>query len=113
MNFRRILGMIILVIGILMMIFSISIKNRTEEGNQEVKSGQKKVDRTNKAFSLTPLTEPLGKGVTGSAQKQIDEGKEEIAYYQQMAKWLKTGGIIFIAAGVVTIIIPRKNKRHY
>lgn len=111
MNFRRILGFIILVVGILMMIFSFSIKKRTEEGQQEVNSAQKKVDKASGLFSLTPYTKPVGKGITSSAQKQIDEGKEEITYYENVAKWLKIGGVVVLIAGIVIVAIPSQNKR--
>lgn len=111
MNFRRILGFIILIIGILIMIFAYSIKNRTEEGKQQVTSGQKKVDSANSLFSMSPYTKPIGKGMTSSSQREINEGKETIAYYEKMAKWLKIGGIVVIIAGVVTIVIPRQKRR--
>jgi hypothetical protein len=108
MNFRRILGFIILVIGVLMMIVAYSIKHRTEEGTQQVKAAQKKVDKVDDTFSLSPVTKPLGDGLTGSAQKKIDKGKEEILYYENIAKWLKLGGILVIVAGVIIVLIPRK-----
>ena len=70
MNFRRILGFIIAIIGVLMIIFSFSIKNQTEEGHQKVHSAQKKVDSTDTVLSLSPYTKQVGKGITGSAQKK-------------------------------------------
>lgn len=111
MNFRRILGIILFIIGIAMLGTSYYIQGRVQEGKGEVSSAQKKVDKADALFSLSPYTKDVGKGITDSAQKKIDEGQQQIVHYTEMAKGLKIGGIVLLVIGAITVAIPRQSRK--
>ena len=108
MNAKRILGMIILIAGIIMIGFSFYIKKQVAEGNIEISSAQKNVDRGSSLFNLNPVAKEIGKGIIGSAQSKIDQGEKDVAYYTQLANGLQIGGIVCIAIGAAIIFIGRK-----
>ena len=111
MNIRRILGIVVVIAGIALIVISQYIKTQVAEGNLQISSAQQKVDQGNKLFSLSPYSKPIGQQMTGSAQKKINAGQEQVAYYDQLADQLQIGGIILIVIGAVIILIPRRAKR--
>jgi hypothetical protein len=111
MNIRRVLGFLILIGGVGLIVFSNYIKGRVEEGEAEISSAQKKVEQGNSLFSLNPYSKLVGQQVSGSAQKKINEGKQQVSYYNQLSGQLQIGGIIVIILGIVIILIPRRSKR--
>ena len=110
MNLRRILATITLVIGLGLIGFSEYIKMEVAKGNLEVSDAQKKVNQGNFLFSLSPYTKSAGKELTGSAQKQIDAGKEDINHYSELARELEIAGIIVAVLGIIVFCIPRQTK---
>jgi hypothetical protein len=95
----RTLGIVILLAGLGSLFFSNYIMNQVNEGKIKIEKGQKAVDKGNQLFSLNPVAKEVGKGLTGSAQKKIDAGQQQIEQYTQLAGRLQTGGIIAIVAG--------------
>ena len=91
-----------------MIFFSMYIMNQVDTGRQQIYAGQREVDQGNSLFNLNPATKEVGKGIFGSAQKRIDAGTAEADRYQQMANWLKIGGIVLIIVGIGSIFLPRK-----
>ncbi len=110
MGFKRILGILVLVGGIVLLGVSYYIKQRVAEGQIEVSSAQKKVDRSSSLFSLNPVSKQLGQGMTDSAQKKIDQGNQQIDEYTVLANRLQIGGFILGIAGVLVIIFGKKRK---
>ncbi|MBI2743392.1 MAG: hypothetical protein HYX48_05690 [Chlamydiales bacterium] len=108
MNFRKILGIIVVVCGLGMIGMSMYIMGQVEEGEQQISSAQKKVDVGTGITSLNPATKEIGKSLSGSVQKKIDEGSMEAAHYRQIAGWSKIGGIVLIALGGIIFLIPRR-----
>ena len=106
---RKFLSITIGIIGIVLILLSSYIKNRVEEGKDEVSDAQKKVNQGNSLFSIVPETKSLGDTFTGAAQKKIDAANEEIAQYAQYAGWMQTGGIILIVISAGILLI---HKRH-
>ncbi len=90
------------------------ITNEVISGQEQIESAQKKVDQGNSLFGLSPYTKPIGQSMTGSAQKKINAGKEEVAYYANLASNLKTGGIVTSIVGaamvLIGLLVPRKRK---
>jgi hypothetical protein len=86
--------------GIGMLITSHYIAGQVRAGNQEINAGQQKIDATNKFFSVTVVTKPVGKGLTHSGQQEVNAGREESAYYQQVAEGLQIGGIAALIIGI-------------
>ena len=95
-------------IGIALIGVSFFIKNQVEEGNVKVNRAQKQVDQGNSLFSLNPLSKAVGSEITGGAQKKIDAGKEQIAFYEQVVTWTLIGGIAFLVIGTGIVFIPKK-----
>lgn len=113
MKMSRVLGFIILIAGIISLLFSNYITSQINEGKLKVKKGQKSVDQGNKLFSINPFTKQVGKGLTDSAQKSIDEGIQKIAHYEHLAQVLEIGGIaaIIIGGGMVVFSFMGNKKR--
>jgi hypothetical protein len=108
MHFKRIVGIVVLVIGVVLVGFSIYIKTQVAEGKEEVSRAQRRVDQGNSLFSLTPVTKGIGKGISGSAQEKINEGVRKIGEYSSLASGLEIGGIILILAGLGIILVAKR-----
>ncbi|MBS3904478.1 MAG: hypothetical protein KGZ39_04050 [Simkania sp.] len=111
MNFKKILGVVILIIGIGSICFSLYIKGRINEGKTQVSRAQKELDQGNSLFSLNPVSKEIGKEISGSVQKKINEGSEKIKEYEALAHWLLIGGIALIILGGGSLFIGRKTSR--
>lgn len=110
----RILGFIVLIAGIGSILFSNYITEQVNAGKIQIAQGERAVNRGNQLFSLNPIAKEVGKGITAPAEKKIEKGKEQVAYYQDLAQTLKTAGIsgIIIGAGMAIIsFFGRKKKR--
>ncbi len=110
----RILGIIILLAGIVSICFSHYITTQIKEGKIKIDKGQKTVDQSSSLFSLNPYSKQVGQGMTSSAQKKIDEGKNEVARYEQIASTLQIFGIagIVVGAGVTLFSFFGSRKNH-
>lgn len=107
----RILGITILIGGIVCILFSNYITKQVNEGKIQIEQGQKAVDTTNQLFSVSPYTKPVGKGLTSSSQKKINEGQNQVDHYEAIARTLQIWGIVAIIAGAVMFIISFFGKR--
>jgi hypothetical protein len=110
MNIRRVIGILIAIIGIALIVTSQYIKTRVEEGKEQISDAQKKVDNSNSLFSLSPYSKPVGQKMTDSSQQKINEGSLQVSYYEGLSGQLQIGGIVLIALGIIIIVIPRKSK---
>lgn len=111
MNLKRVFGFIVLIIGIVMLFVSNNIKEQVAAGTLKVKSAEKTVNQANTLFSLSPTAKQLTQGTMQGAQKKIAAGKEQIAYYTKLADELQLGGFVLIGAGILIIILGRKNTK--
>lgn len=113
MKIARILGILILIAGVASIFFSNYITEQVIQGKAKVQQGEKAVQQGNKLFSLNPVTKAVGENLTNPIQKKINEGKETIAHYEQLAQTLKTGGIIgiIVGAGLIIISFMHKSKK--
>lgn len=113
MNSKQIAGIVLFVLGIGMLITSHYVAGQVREGNQQIAEGQERIDATNKFFSVTFVTKPVGKGLTSSGQQRVNAGREESDYYQQVAEWLRIGGVASLIIGVGAFLFSRtKTSRH-
>lgn len=110
MSWKRIVGIIFILGGIALLLISKYITEQVEDGKKQISSAQKKVDQGSTLFSLSPYTKGVGEELTGSAQKKIDAGKQEVAYYEAVAGQLKVGGIACLVVGGILFIFGRKAK---
>lgn len=107
---KKVIGIIVIIAGIAALIFSSYIKKQVEEGKSQIGSAQKKVNQGNSLFSLNPVAKEVGQGITGSAQKKINAGTQEVAQYEEIAKWLQICGIIVIVLGAGVLFLKKKDK---
>jgi hypothetical protein len=110
MRSKKTWGIILAIVGIILIFISMYINKQIAEGKIQISEGQKKIDRTEGLFSLNPVTKEFGKGVTGSGQKQIDEGNLQVAHYSKIATGLKVGGVILIILGAGIYFVGRRKQ---
>ena len=111
MKLKTTISVIFIVIGVALIGFSIVVKSKVAQGQATIEHAQKSIDTGNTLFSLTPATKDLSKGMTGGAQKKIDAGKEQVAFYAGIANLAQIGGIILVAVGAGALLIRSKKKR--
>ena len=113
MKAMRVFGIFVLLAGIAALLFSNYIMNQVNVGKGKIEKGQKAVDRGNQLFSLNPVAEQFGNQVTGSAQKKINEGQQQVEQYEELAGQLQTGGVVAIVVGAGCILASffMKKKR--
>jgi hypothetical protein len=110
MSSQRIIGLIALIAGVILIGFAMYIKQEVVSGNAQIARGEQKINTTEKVFSLTPTTKQLGSGFTKSGKEQIAKGKEEIAYYTNLANKLQITGIILLIVGGGILIFGKKRR---
>jgi len=111
MNAKRIIGIVLLIIGIIMICFSVYIKQEVSEGKIKIARGEKAVGRGKDLFNLTPVTEPFSGMFTGAAEKKIEKGKKDVEYYENLSNGLMAGGVVLIVVGVILVAVGRKKKK--
>ena len=108
MNFRRILGIIILLAGLGSIGTSLYIKKEVAKGREQIASGQQKVDQTKTIFGMSSAIKPVGEVLTASGQSQINQGRHDVAYYEKLSDWLMTGGVIAVILGGTLLFFPSR-----
>jgi hypothetical protein len=113
MNKQRIVGIVLLLVGIAALFFSGYIYAQVEEGRGKISNVQSKVDVGNKLLSIDPTLKKIGEPLTGSVQKQIDEGAATAERYETIAHFTQLGGIALLISGAVVLILSfnRKNQK--
>ncbi|PCI95942.1 hypothetical protein COB11_00650 [Candidatus Aerophobetes bacterium] len=110
---KRIIGIVFLVLGIGFYVFGNYVASEVADGRKKISSGQKSVDDVQSLSKLTPFTKGIGKAATGSAQKKIDKGREDVRKYQILADWMHGVGIgvFVIGAGLLaySFIFKKRN----
>ena len=103
------LGMGILVVGVALIASSFYIKSQVEAGKTKIVSAEAQVSMEDKLLSLAPKAQELGKEITGSVQKKINEGQSQVDFYATVAKCLEIGGVIAFVVGASLVFF--RNKR--
>ncbi|MCX6991145.1 MAG: hypothetical protein NTX49_08810 [Chlamydiae bacterium] len=111
MLFRKISGILLVVIGVAMYLMSNYIADQVFQGKNQIASAQQKVDIANGLFSQSPYTKGIGGAVTSSGQKQIDEGKSQVSQYELLANRLHTGGVVICIAGAGLFLVGFLGKK--
>lgn len=107
MHKKRMIGILVLLGGVILMVFSGYIAVRVGEGREQIDSAQKKVDLGNSIFSLTPTSKKVGKQITNPFQKRINEGKQEVGEYEALEYKLRIGGVILLILGFVLVLMRK------
>ena len=111
MNVKRIIGIIVVIVGVVLLFVSANIKKQVAEGTLKVTKAEKSVSTANSLFSLSPTAKQLTQGSMKSAEKKIKAGKEDIAYYSKLADELQMGGFILIGAGILIVVLGGHTKK--
>lgn len=104
MSYKRIIGIIIVLIGILLIFFSFYIKSRVAYELHNVKTKTELLERHPFARSGGKTSKQIA-STTGKAANQI--AQERAASYQTTAMWLLISGIVVIIVGALIIVFGR------
>ncbi|MFA6119560.1 MAG: hypothetical protein WCT85_00600 [Parachlamydiales bacterium] len=107
---KKILGIIIAILGVAMLISSFYIKSQVEQGRKQISEAQHQVDQGKALFSLNPVTKEVGKEIARPVEKKIKAGTEKANLYNTIALYLQIGGCIFIILGSGIVFIGNKKK---
>jgi hypothetical protein len=110
-NFKQVLGVLAIIIGIAMLIFVMYGRRQLDDAKDQISSAKKKVSQSNDLFSLTPITKQFGQGMTSGAQKKIAAGERTVEQYETMFMWTQIGGIGLIVIGGGLVLFCRTNKK--
>lgn len=110
---KRIFGIILVLVGVGMILFSKYLNGQIGQGNRKISKAQGQVDTANTLMSFSPEAKKYGSGYTESAQGQINEGRYKVGQYEQLSNWVQIGGIAFIVIGGILILVggSRKSSR--
>ncbi len=111
MSWKRILGLSLIVVGIILFFVSGYITDEVAEGRQKIKKGQRQVDQIQDASAVNPYTQKAGDLFASSGQKKIDAGKKEADHYESVAQHAFVGAIVFTIAGGILLTISFLPKR--
>ncbi len=111
MNYKKIIGIVIFVCGIVMFFLSNYISEQVNEVKYKISNAEKQVQQGKSLFSLSPYTKGIGDKAASSAQKKIDAGKNQVTEYEQIANLLHIGGIVFVILGAGIFMLGFINKK--
>ena len=108
MKLKKIGSLLFLLLGLCCVAGSYFILHEVKEGKKKIAHAEKKMDQGDALFSLSPATKELSKGLFETAQRKIEEGKQEVAKYESLAGWLQIAGFLFVALGAGAFFVLRK-----
>lgn len=108
---KRILGIITLILGCFLILFSFYIESQVKEGRKQISEAKEQVSKGKKLFSLTPIPKTVTKGLTDSAERKIRKGIIKADKYERFAKSFKIAGYFCVFIGIILIFISRKKNK--
>jgi len=110
---KKILGLILLVIGVGLYLFGNYVSNQVVEGKKKIEKTQRTVDNVRHYSKVDPYAEAVGKIATNPVQKKINEGREEVSNYRKLAKALHTSGLVLLGLGVLFLLLGFTSKKKH
>ncbi len=105
---KKVLGIFVVIVGVVLLLTSIYIRNRVSSGRMEIASSQQQVDQTNQLFSSNRATKQVGRGFTESSQRKINAANLEAGQYDQLVLWFQVGGIVLIVLGAGIVFVGKR-----
>ncbi len=99
-----------MVIGVILIVVSLVIKSKVEEGEGQIARGQKSVEQGQGLFNMSPYTKKAGDQLFTGANQKIAQGKEDVAYYAQVAQFMLYAGIAAIVIGGGCIFFGKSGR---
>lgn len=106
---KKVLGSILIILGIVLFIFGSYISGEVAKGREQISTAQKGVDVGSGVIS--PFSEDLSDAATAPIQEKIDEGRRDADRYQTLANWLHGSGVVIFVAGIVVLLRSRGSKK--
>ena len=110
MRYQRMIGMIALIGGVVCLGFSMYIKSEVLAGQEQIASGERKLNALDRVFSASPTTKSYSSQLTKSGRSKIAQGKEDIAYYTSLANTLQISGVVLIIVGAGIFLFGKKKR---
>jgi hypothetical protein len=110
MRSHKTIGTVALILGVVLLGSSMYIKSEVLAGQEQVASGERKLNALDRVFSSNSATKSYGSQITKSGRSKIAQGKEEIAYYTSLANKLQIGGIVLIVVGAGFLLFGKKKR---
>ncbi|MBM3192944.1 MAG: hypothetical protein FJZ59_01770 [Chlamydiae bacterium] len=108
---KRVLGSIILAVGVLAYLFGMYISQEVGAGKKKLAHAERSVSKGKELTDIIPYTEGLGDLATAGAEKKIDEGKKDVETYTKVAEILHMGGVILFIGGALLVVMSFTNKK--
>lgn len=108
---KRISGVILLVLGVLIIIFGNIISGQVEEGKKKIHKAQRGVNTIKDISKIHQTTEKIGKTITKPVQKKINKGRVQAKDYKILSTVMLIVGIVFSATGVILLILSFTSKK--
>lgn len=110
MNVKKIIAIILFIVGLGMIGGSLYIKNQVEQGKIKVANAERTIDQGKVLFSINPVSKQVGDGIVKAADRKIAGANRDIAYYENLAQQLMMGGILLIIVGVVVFAFSYRKR---
>lgn len=107
MSQRKIVGVLLLIVGVILIVASLHMKSLASMGEMRVSGGEERVSEENRPY-VRPLARERSREFSEQAEERIGEGEEMVNYYQQMGTWLQVGGIAFLIVGVGALFFKKR-----
>ena len=105
---NKVFGIILLSVGVVALGISMYIDEETGKGWSQIRRGEKQVEQIEKLSALNRNTAVAGQVVSSSGRQKIAKGRQDIAWYEGLSFLLKIGSGLFIAGGVIILVLAKK-----
>ena len=110
MHTKRVVGVIGLIFGISLVLFSIYIMHHVGIGKVKIANAQEKLNEGTGFILLNPIAKNVSKGAVEEAEGKIEQGQKDVVFYEEVAEWLEIGGIVIGVIGAGLIAFPKRKK---
>jgi hypothetical protein len=105
---KKILGIVLVIVGIGLFGFSLYLKQQIESGQIQVSDAQSRLDFGKKLLPSDPLSKGAGNVASSPFQSKIDAAVQQIKTYGSLATGTKLAGFVLILTGGAILLVSRK-----